>query len=303
MLRWSCRGWKRRWFGIAIVLACLILVGCGKKENQKSNDAVPSIAPSAETSEEPVVSPVPLEDIVETLRASMASNAGENFSLSQDDESIVVNVWLDGLGANVAAVDASSGIPEQWDTIIQSFQTMAKSVQDTLDVNGYQNIGAVFNVLNDLNKSELLISVSRDSVMYDFVRGIDLIKSAGQVEKQEALKALLSDGYVRFSQNVADDVTGRSRLLLYSSGEDILDHIVDYYQAFFADDSEVHVVVNLWLKTTTVITASGGGGFLYVRVHEYVDKEEHSAKTLASGMSLKSYLVNLSTGEIEDMSS
>ena len=76
---------------------------------------------------------------------------------------------------------------------------------------------------------------------------------------------------------------------------------MESYQAFFEDDSEVHCVVNLGLETTTIITASGDGS-LFVKTHQYVDKEEHSAKNLGSGMLLKSYLVNVSTGEIEDIS-
>ena len=40
---------------------------------------------------------------------------------------------------------------------------------------------------------------------------------------------------------------------------------------------------------------------LDVSVYEYVDKEEHDAKLLFSGMLLKEYHVNKDTGEIEEI--
>ena len=43
------------------------------------------------------------------------------------------------------------------------------------------------------------------------------------------------------------------------------------------------------------------GNLLDVSVYEYVDKEEHDAKLLFSGMLLKEYHVNKDTGEIEEI--
>ena len=41
---------------------------------------------------------------------------------------------------------------------------------------------------------------------------------------------------------------------------------------------------------------------IYINVHEYIDGEEHDAKVLGGGELLKSYIVNLETGETEDLS-
>jgi len=120
-----------------------------------------------------------------------------------------------------------------------------------------------------------------------------------KVEAQENLKAKLSDGSVLFSSSVRNDVTDLWRLLRYYSGVDILPYALDYYEAFFASDDEVHCVVNLGLETTTVITASGG--MLFAQVHEYVDGEEHDAKILGGGTLLKSYNIDMASGEIEDV--
>ena len=294
---------KKNVFSLLLLLAALTLIfsGCGGKKNQETeNPATDTAPPVAETSPaEPA--PASLGDIIAALQSSMEANFGENFSLAQDGESLRVNVWRDGLGANAnAIVAAGAGIPEQWTTIVNSFQSMSASIQTALDANGYQNISVAFNVLSELDKNTLLLSIVRDTVVYDYVAG-GAPGTADKAEAQETLKAELSSGVVRFSRNVEDDVTGNWRLLLYSSEANIADYAVKYYQAFFEDDSEVHCVVNLGLETTTIITASGDGS-LFVKTHQYVDKEEHSAKNLGSGMLLKSYLVNVSTGEIEDIS-
>lgn len=89
-------------------------------------------------------------------------------------------------------------------------------------------------------------------------------------------------------------------MLVFYSAENIVDHAVEYYNAYFSADDEIHIAVNLGLKTTSVMNVSGG--VMYVSVHEYIDKEEHDAKVLGGGDLLKSYTVNLETGEIEDVS-
>lgn len=292
---------KNAAFLLLLYAALILLTGCGGKKNQEMGNPAPDFAPPVEEASTVESATASLDDIIAALQSSMEANFGENFSLSQEGEFLRVNVWRDGLGANAnAIVAAGAGVPEQWMTIVNSFQSMAASIQTALDANGYQNISVAFNVLSELDKNTLLLSIVRDTVVYDFVGGVNP-GTADKTEAQEILKSELSSGLVRFSRNVDDDVTGNWRLLLYSSGEDILNYVVAYYQAYFEDDSEVHCVVNLGLGTTTIITASGDGS-LFVKAHEYVDKEEHSAKTLGNGTLLKSYLVNLSTGEIEDLS-
>lgn len=119
-----------------------------------------------------------------------------------------------------------------------------------------------------------------------------------QDEKREALNEVLG-GSVLLYENVRNDTTGRWRTLVFYSSENILDHAVEYYDAYFSSDDEVHFAVNLGLKTTSVMTV--GMGMMFTDVHEYVDGEEHDAKTLGGGDLLKQYMVNLETGEIDDL--
>lgn len=125
--------------------------------------------------------------------------------------------------------------------------------------------------------------------------------TSGQEDAQEALDEALGGSPGMFSKTVRNDVTGRWRLFRYSSSETIADHAVEYYNAYFESDDEIHWVINFGLKTTSCIKLLSGS--LYIDVYEYVEKEEHDAKALGSGMLLDSYSVDLSSQEINDLSS
>ena len=104
-----------------------------------------------------------------------------------------------------------------------------------------------------------------------------------------------------FDKNVRNDVTGNWRLARYASPENFLDHAVDYYNAYFENDDEIHFVINFTLNTTSVIQKMPGMNILDVTVKEYVSKEEHDADLLGSGTVLGQYWVHLDTGEIEKL--
>lgn len=102
---------------------------------------------------------------------------------------------------------------------------------------------------------------------------------------------------VSFSDTYRNDVTGNWRLSRIAEDINIEEYAVDYYNNYFESDSEVHIIINFTLNTTTSITVMGN--LLDVTTTEYVDKEEHDAKLACSGTLLSEYHVNIDTGEIE----
>lgn len=99
--------------------------------------------------------------------------------------------------------------------------------------------------------------------------------------------------------NVPNDVTGNWRIASIAENIEMQDYALDYYKEYLKSDDEIHAIVNFNYKTTTKISVMGN--LLDVSVYEYVDKEEHDAKLLFSGMLLKEYHVNKDTGEIEEI--
>ncbi len=105
----------------------------------------------------------------------------------------------------------------------------------------------------------------------------------------------------QFSDSVINDITGKWRLSLIASSKDTTEYAIDYYNTLFNSNDEIHAIVNFSKNTTTKISVLYDG-MLDVTVYEYVDKEEHDANILFSGMLLKEYFINIETGDIEEIS-
>lgn len=99
--------------------------------------------------------------------------------------------------------------------------------------------------------------------------------------------------------NARNDVTGNWRISTIAEPIQLEEYALSYYEKYFSDNKEVHVIVNFTYNTSTTITCLGD--VLDVSVHEYVDKEEHDAKIMCSGMLLAEYYIYLDNGDIEEI--
>lgn len=117
---------------------------------------------------------------------------------------------------------------------------------------------------------------------------------------QDAFKEKIGGSGLTFYKSVPNDVTGNWRVAVIYTDADMVENALDYYNAYFGSDDEIHFVCNLGLKTTTSIKVLAGQ--LFVDVFEYVDGEEHDAKTLPGGDLLKSYTVDMTTGDATELS-
>lgn len=121
--------------------------------------------------------------------------------------------------------------------------------------------------------------------------------AASAADEPEPVPGNAIDFDVTFSDTYRNDVTGNWRLARIAEDINIEEYAVDYYKSYFKSDSEVHIIINFTLNTTTCITVMGD--LLDVTTTDYVDKEEHDAKLACSGTLLNEYFVNMGTGEIE----
>ena len=124
------------------------------------------------------------------------------------------------------------------------------------------------------------------------------------VEHREGMYGIsdknIKDVDAHFSvSNAFNDVTGRWRVSAIAEPILIEEYALSYYENYFSDDNEVHVIVNFTYNTSTTITCLGS--ILDVTIHEYVDKEEHDAKKMSSGMVLSEYYIYLDNGDIEQI--
>lgn len=106
---------------------------------------------------------------------------------------------------------------------------------------------------------------------------------------------------VSFRKSIPNDVTGKWRVaVVIDDTSDPNGYLVDFYNAYITDPSEVFAIVNKKLKTTIRVN-NFLGGWLDVAVLEYQNGEEVDAKKLFSGKLLDNYLINKETGEIDPL--
>lgn len=100
-------------------------------------------------------------------------------------------------------------------------------------------------------------------------------------------------------ENVRNDTTGKWRLVKIADNINIEEYALSYYDEYFESDDEIHAIVNFNYNTTTKLSVFGDK--LDVEIHEYIDKEEHDANMLFSGMVYEKFQVYFDNGDIEKM--
>lgn len=118
--------------------------------------------------------------------------------------------------------------------------------------------------------------------------------------KEEIREELKEKYHLVWFGDVRNDVTGNWRLAEYAASEPFENFALDYYKAYVENDKEVHAVINMTVDVTYSLTASSVDmGYLFVRALDYVEGEEHDAKTLFTGDELGKFEIDTKTGKIE----
>ena len=110
------------------------------------------------------------DEVVALLELAAASGFGENYDVSVDGNTFVVNVWQDG-AAETAAL-AAQGVPtavEEWYTLADSACAASEGLQAVLTSAGYGECVAVLQVLNDQNLENTLLTACMGAETYNCV--------------------------------------------------------------------------------------------------------------------------------------
>lgn len=143
-------------------------------------------------------------------------------------------------------------------------------------------------------------STSQESSADELVAEENYVSESESTDASETLRDQLDeklDASIIFYDSVRNDSTGNWRLAGVATSYDITEYALDYYNAYFESDDEIHAVWNATLGTTSCVKVLAGK--LWIDVHEYVDGEEHDANILFSGTLLGMYTVDLETGNVE----
>lgn len=117
-----------------------------------------------------------VEAIQEVLRQSYKNSFGDNFSIETENNIMTMKLWGDGVATN--AMFAAMGDKENldtWNTLVKSVTKASMQTQQDLNDNGHSDVAFVMEVVNDINKENVLLVVTNGIVMYDAANGIDLL--------------------------------------------------------------------------------------------------------------------------------
>lgn len=115
---------------------------------------------------------VSIEDMITLIESVLIQSFGkDNYTITcdRDNKIIYLNVWYDGIIAELTAIKLSGGdaTDEDWMTVKRSIVNNAKSVCNFINECGYEDFNLSYNVLNDMNHENILLSVVNTTIIYD----------------------------------------------------------------------------------------------------------------------------------------
>lgn len=115
---------------------------------------------------------ISVEDMIALIESVLIQSFGEdnyNITCDRDNKIIYLNVWYDGIIAELTAIKLSGGdaTDEDWMLMKKSIVNNAKSVCNFMAECGYEDYNLSFNVLNDMNHDNILLSVVNSTIIYD----------------------------------------------------------------------------------------------------------------------------------------
>lgn len=108
-------------------------------------------------------------DMVTTTLNSTFENC---YTISSDDTGVIINVWGEGLTYAALMVLSDESLRDTWTDMVGNCQYMAQSVYDASVTLGLDT-PVMVNVLNDVNRENVLLSFVNGVLVYDATEAYD----------------------------------------------------------------------------------------------------------------------------------
>ena len=117
-----------------------------------------------------------LDYMVSIIDGVLKDSCGENYSLTINGNTISIGIWANGTALDsVMAKSGNQDSINSWNDMVDSMLTMEEGIKSLFKSAEYDDYKITLNVLNDLNKNNVLLIISDGTVVYDTVNGIDII--------------------------------------------------------------------------------------------------------------------------------
>ena len=183
---------KETWKLILGILALVVLVAVyggdsndnmqdePKTENEKiiepeqensTSESKPEPNPVSEPVSEPPINnddKMSLDNLSDLIEIVL-SQRFPNYDISNDGKTITVNIWMDGVAIELAAIQENGGdaSDESWVALKEGIGAMSDSICELIDTSGREDIYFALNVLNDQNLEKTLLSMLDSVIIYD----------------------------------------------------------------------------------------------------------------------------------------
>ena len=173
-----------------VFLALIVLSAIGSSGDKKAEETTAAIETTTEAEPEttkPTEAETTKEETApettvaetesqESLRKSFIAlskivldeNYPDHYSIMENDDNIFINIWGDGVALEATAVkqNPTAENMEKWNTMKSGIESRSNSMQNLADEMGYTET-ICLNVLNDMNKDNVLLSYVRGVCILD----------------------------------------------------------------------------------------------------------------------------------------
>lgn len=176
---------KFRWWHALIILCVIGFISSATKEEEPApapvadNEIVETLEPEEPTApeeeaqlaeeEEPTEEEPASVEVIASLIEMTAKQYYDNCNVTYDDESITLNLWVDGLADAAAAVAllGEGADNPNWVNMKNQFIKLSQSMQNLGSQLGRDDVSVIVQILNDQNRDNVLLSFYNGTVIYD----------------------------------------------------------------------------------------------------------------------------------------
>jgi len=136
----------------------------GTVEYEEVAQEAPAPVPASDTPTEEVS----LDDLRETIEQVLSAGF-DDYKVEAEDEFITVYIFYDGITEELALIQAAGGNADspQWVELKNNFLSLSESIQNLIDASGREDVVLSLNLMNDVNRDNVLLTLLDSAVFYD----------------------------------------------------------------------------------------------------------------------------------------
>ena len=107
-----------------------------------------------------------IDVLIEATKEVLHDSFDDDFSVERGDNVVTINIWSDGIAYASIYATQNDAYRDDWNSLLSSLHGMSETIYSVYEPYGYS---VVVNVLNDLNRENVLISYMNGVLIYDTV--------------------------------------------------------------------------------------------------------------------------------------